>query len=498
MTDSSNQSRSFDIKYQQWLLYNSLVIGTGILGFIIFNKILLLILLAVISFLFLIILCRHRWTPTRVFGLANGITGLRLGGCLIFGTMHTVGKDWMLGGVCFFLLVLDGLDGLVARKLGQTSEFGKYFDQEVDALFLLILVCVIYQKEYLGSWVLSMGLLRYFYVLLQYLAKPKHKAELRSNKGRYIYFFSVIALIGCFSGFPEFYQPVSIIALLLLLYSFTADIRQIYGGEIEPIWKRFSAQRVESTEDIKLFFDKIADTYNEQHGPALRLLKYRLCLLRNSVYLQEEDRLLDIGCGNGHHLLALSDEIKHGIGIDISPKMIEHAQKSLSNSSNQDKFRFLVNNAETLSFIPDQSVDIVTCFGAFEHMINKIKVLESSYRVLAPGGRIIFLTPNGRYFWYNRLAPLLKLNTHHLSTDRFLKAEEIRSMFEKTGFQSIKIKPWSFIPFGDIPGMMQLPLKLLDWIGKKTKLTILRGGLIVFAKKSPKANEDIRVFHNQS
>jgi 2-polyprenyl-6-hydroxyphenyl methylase/3-demethylubiquinone-9 3-methyltransferase len=38
------------------------------------------------------------------------------------------------------------------------------------------------------------------------------------------------------------------------------------------------------------------------------------------------DVVLDVGCGNGDHLLALGPELDRGIGIDISPGMIELAR----------------------------------------------------------------------------------------------------------------------------------------------------------------------------
>jgi phosphatidylglycerophosphate synthase len=56
-------------------------------------------------------------------------------------------------------LVLDGVDGRVARRTGTASEFGARFDQDVDAF--LILVLSIQVARVLGVWVLLIGLARY-------------------------------------------------------------------------------------------------------------------------------------------------------------------------------------------------------------------------------------------------------------------------------------------------------------------------------------------------
>ena len=59
-------------------------------------------------------------------------------------------------------LVLDGVDGRVARRTGTASAFGARFDMEVDAF--LIMVLSVYVARESGWWVLAMGLARYVFV----------------------------------------------------------------------------------------------------------------------------------------------------------------------------------------------------------------------------------------------------------------------------------------------------------------------------------------------
>ncbi len=59
-------------------------------------------------------------------------------------------------------LVLDGVDGRVARRTDTTSAFGERFDIEVDAF--LIMVLSVYVARESGWWVLAMGLARYAFV----------------------------------------------------------------------------------------------------------------------------------------------------------------------------------------------------------------------------------------------------------------------------------------------------------------------------------------------
>lgn len=59
-------------------------------------------------------------------------------------------------------LVLDGVDGRVARRTGTVTALGARFDMEVDAF--LILVLSVYVASTSGLWVLAIGAARYLFV----------------------------------------------------------------------------------------------------------------------------------------------------------------------------------------------------------------------------------------------------------------------------------------------------------------------------------------------
>jgi len=59
-------------------------------------------------------------------------------------------------------LLLDGVDGWVARRTGTASALGARFDMEVDAF--LVLVLSVHVARPVGGWVLAIGARRYVYV----------------------------------------------------------------------------------------------------------------------------------------------------------------------------------------------------------------------------------------------------------------------------------------------------------------------------------------------
>ena len=149
----------------------------------------------------------------------------------------------------------------------------------------------------------------------------------------------------------------------------------------------------QSHADVAAFFDACAPTYADQHGDAERLLRYRLSLVRAAARLRPGDVVLEIGCGTGFHLLALAAEYGRGLGVDLSPAMVDVARGRCG--PGQRHVAFAVDAAERLATLADGSVDVVLAIGALEHMLDQGAVCRSVFRVLKPGGRFICLTLNG-------------------------------------------------------------------------------------------------------
>lgn len=247
--------------------------------------------------------------------------------------------------------------------------------------------------------------------------------------------------------------------------------------------RKLVTTEVHNTAEIKEFFDNCAQVYCEQHGRPERLLNYRIALIRQHAKPGHTDVVLDIGCGNGHHLFALAGEIGRGIGIDLSSAMIEAAQERLHDTALRSKFTFMSDNAEKLGALAERSVDLAMCVGAFEHMIDKKSVLTNAYRVIKPRGRFFCLTLNGGYVWYRTLAPLLGLETKHLSTDKFLNRDELVSLLTESGFCRAETGYWTFIPKGDMPALAGVVCQGLDRVGRIFRINSLRGGVWICAWK---------------
>ncbi len=98
-------------------------------------------------------------------GLCNLVTLVRLVIiCALVAPLLATGSTTMIISLAILALVLDGLDGWLARRLGHVSAFGARFDMEVDSAFGLVLAFNAWAAATVGPLVLLLGLPRYLFV----------------------------------------------------------------------------------------------------------------------------------------------------------------------------------------------------------------------------------------------------------------------------------------------------------------------------------------------
>jgi phosphatidylglycerophosphate synthase len=215
-----------------WTERHAVWVGLFVLAFLSGLPHVVAVLPAAISFSGLVLCFRNRWTPCNRFGVANAITLFRLCGILMLFCLMAPGAPgaaWV-GEAAIGLFILDALDGWAARRWDLVSEFGEYFDKEVDAFFLLVLCMMLYSDQRLGAWVLVPGLLRYFFVGYLKLTRPLRIKEQRTARGRLIYFLVMVSMISAFMADEDFYRPLVVVASLLLCLSFADAVRCVQRG----------------------------------------------------------------------------------------------------------------------------------------------------------------------------------------------------------------------------------------------------------------------------
>lgn len=110
-----------------------------------------------------------------------------------------------------------------------------------------------------------------------------------------------------------------------------------------------------------------------------------------------ETRILDVGCGRGDFLRSVYAKTKYTYGIDPDKWALKR------NPIIRNKY---IGFAEELPF-EDNFFDLVVSAWVLEHLDDPQKAFQEIFRVLKPGGKFIFLTPNSWNYivLVNRLIP---------------------------------------------------------------------------------------------
>ena len=112
----------------------------------------------------------------------------------------------------------------------------------------------------------------------------------------------------------------------------------------------------------------------------------------------------DVGCGYGRSLPKLHQRFAPTrlIGMDIEPEMLEASSKEVAAFGINAEF--ICCSSSNIA-LPDNSVDLLFCHQTFHHLIDQEKAIEEFFRVLKPGGVLLFAESTRRYIhsWIIRL-----------------------------------------------------------------------------------------------
>ena len=183
-------------------------------------------------------------------------------------------------------------------------------------------------------------------------------------------------------------------------------------------------------ESRREFFDREARGWNDRSHqrdePEIRRLV-------NGFDLRPDDRVLDVGTGNGILLRYLSQRVTGSgevLALDFSWKMISEAARI----EGRAKVRFINASVEALP-LRDQTVDCITCVATFAHLCDKEEAISEMSRVLKPDGRL----------YIAHLLSRKELAEHHRSAGGAVEHDilppdvEMAAILQRAGLKDIQV-----------------------------------------------------------
>jgi hypothetical protein len=117
--------------------------------------------------------------------------------------------------------------------------------------------------------------------------------------------------------------------------------------------------------------------------------------------------LLDVGCGTGNSLRVWAEAVRRHadnpadvtpIGVNLHDYSDESAHARTREAIQRGDIQYVVDNAEVMSTVPEQSADVVLAFMSLVHMRRPFQAMRRIERVMRPGGAaFVQLSPDMMY-----------------------------------------------------------------------------------------------------
>lgn len=191
----------------------------------------------------------------------------------------------------------------------------------------------------------------------------------------------------------------------------------------------------------------VIDFYNkyDEDGRLMkrsRMPEYLTTMRFIEKYLKPDSKILEIGAGTGRYSIALAEKGYDVTSVELVPHNIDIMKKKVKP---EHKIQINEGNACDLSFLDDNTFDIVLLLGPMYHLFNeedKHKALSEAIRVAKKGGVIFASYCNNdtsvyKFFYTNRVLKfvdkgLIKEDYHTVSSP-----EEIFELYRKADIDEL-------------------------------------------------------------
>jgi ubiquinone/menaquinone biosynthesis C-methylase UbiE len=140
---------------------------------------------------------------------------------------------------------------------------------------------------------------------------------------------------------------------------------------------------------LDAFYFSFENRFRGPRGEIKRRQRFYLPIVKNCGAGSRARPIVDVGCGRGEWLELLREEKFIATGVDLNVAMIDQCKERKLKVVQADAVEFLRS-------LPDNSHGAITGFHIIEHLPldTLVDLIAETYRVLHPGGVVIFESPN--------------------------------------------------------------------------------------------------------
>jgi ubiquinone/menaquinone biosynthesis C-methylase UbiE len=142
-----------------------------------------------------------------------------------------------------------------------------------------------------------------------------------------------------------------------------------------------------------------------------------------------EDTVLDVACGPGLLACAFARVVRHAVGVDITPAMLDQARKTEAEHG-VNNVSWQLGDILSLPY-PNGHFSIVVSRFVFHHLLDPLVALREIKRVCKPGGRVVVADMAPAAGKADALNAMERLRDP--SHVRAMPLDELKSLFAEAG-----------------------------------------------------------------
>jgi ubiquinone/menaquinone biosynthesis C-methylase UbiE len=148
-----------------------------------------------------------------------------------------------------------------------------------------------------------------------------------------------------------------------------------------------------------------------------------------------EDTVLDVACGPGLLACAFARVVRHAVGVDITPAMLDQARTTQAQQGIEN-VSWQLGDVLSLPY-PDGHFSIAVSRFVFHHLLDPLTALKEMKRVCKPGGRVVVADMSPAAEKAAALNAMERLRDP--SHARALPLQELKSLFAAAGLPKPRI-----------------------------------------------------------
>jgi SAM-dependent methyltransferase len=188
--------------------------------------------------------------------------------------------------------------------------------------------------------------------------------------------------------------------------------------------------------------------------------------------VKDKGRFLDVGCGFGSLLMGMLDSGWQAFGSELSQVAVDHVNKSVG------------KECSYYGLLPElpfeqHTFDVINMTNVLEHVPSPTQLMLECKDLLTPGGLLFVRVPNMDFtFLFKKVLGLFRLFGFEFSDFSLIStnppihlqgfdSRSLKTIFEKTGFETIEVKP-SKLSNGKFYAVVEVLSKILYFGSLKT------------------------------